>query len=332
VNYRGSFRRLFGNAMSAMLGAIEIYNKPRFPYRDEVFTILLINAWELLLKAIISKNRQSIYYRKKRGEPYRTLSCRDAFWCAANSKLWPRGVELRAVEANIDLLVTYRDNAVHFYNDPSFGSLIYSLAQTSVLNFRDVASSVFGKDIAKEITWRIMPLGITNPIDPIEFMKGATGDRGQGRSRAVQDFLAYLKEKVDALDADGIDTGRLLTVFDVSLQSIKKVSNADIVVGVSSEELAEAIVVSRRVDPNVSHPYRQKELLPRLKRPMTSHGFQAIVYAHSLRDDPKYFWADKAGSVVRWSPDVAKFIDSLSEAEIEEAIAKYAARFSRSSR
>lgn len=57
-----------------MLAAIEIYNKPQITYRDECFSILLINAWELLLKAIISKNKQRLYYPKKKGEPYRTLS------------------------------------------------------------------------------------------------------------------------------------------------------------------------------------------------------------------------------------------------------------------
>jgi hypothetical protein len=28
MNYRGSYRRLLGNAIPAMLGAIELYNKP----------------------------------------------------------------------------------------------------------------------------------------------------------------------------------------------------------------------------------------------------------------------------------------------------------------
>jgi hypothetical protein len=47
VNYRGSYRRLLANSKSAMVGAIEIYNKPRFDYRDEVFVLLLVNAWEM---------------------------------------------------------------------------------------------------------------------------------------------------------------------------------------------------------------------------------------------------------------------------------------------
>ena len=324
MNLRGSYRRLCGNAISAMLGAIEIYNKPRFAYRDEVFSILLINAWELLLKAIVSKSGKSIYYPKRRGEPYRTLSCRTAFKKAADSSLWPPKVERRAVEANIDVLSTYRDNAVHFYNDPAFSIIVYSLAQTSILNFRDVATHVFGKDISDEITWRIMPLGTRNPIDPIEYMSGKTSDGGRRHSKAIQDFLAFLKEQTTALDAEGIDSSRLLTIFDVTLKSVKKVDQADIVAGVTSEELTDSVIVQRRVDPNVSHPYRQKELLPKLKKGITPHTFQAIAFTYDLKDKPEYCWRDKTTGLVKWSPMTIKFVDDLTNAEVTDCLAKLA--------
>ena len=66
MNYCGSYRKLLGNAKSAMMAAIEIYNKPMFGYRDECVVILLLNAWELLLKAILSKNKnQSIIPKRE---------------------------------------------------------------------------------------------------------------------------------------------------------------------------------------------------------------------------------------------------------------------------
>jgi hypothetical protein len=43
--------RFARKAESALLAAIELYNKPDFRYREEAFTILALNAWELLLKA-----------------------------------------------------------------------------------------------------------------------------------------------------------------------------------------------------------------------------------------------------------------------------------------
>ena len=44
---------LLRNSKTAMFAAIEIHNKPVFTYRYEVTTMLVINAWELLLKAYI---------------------------------------------------------------------------------------------------------------------------------------------------------------------------------------------------------------------------------------------------------------------------------------
>ena len=70
MNYRGAARHLSRNAQSAMLAAIEIYNKPAFQYRDECFVILLLNAWELLLKAIVSKRGFDLYRKRRRDPTY----------------------------------------------------------------------------------------------------------------------------------------------------------------------------------------------------------------------------------------------------------------------
>src|SRR5688572_29891588 len=136
MNLKGSFRALRNNSRAAMLAAIEIYNKPQIAYRDECFSILLINSWELLLKAIISKNKQRIFYSKKKEEAYRTLSLRDAL--AKVRDFFPGHIQYEPVAQNINLLETYRNNAIHFYNQPGFGVIIYGLAQTSIVNYKDL--------------------------------------------------------------------------------------------------------------------------------------------------------------------------------------------------
>src|SRR5262245_35650394 len=136
MNYRGSSRKLIGNSISAALAAIEIYNKPRFPYRDEVSVVLLVNAWELLLKAMVSKSKHSLYYPKKRNQPYRSLTLPDAFSRAAKSTLWPSNIDSVPVDLNLDLLQLYRNHVIHFYNEPNFGIVLYSLLQTSIHNYR----------------------------------------------------------------------------------------------------------------------------------------------------------------------------------------------------
>jgi hypothetical protein len=42
---------LVKNSIAAYFAAIEVHNKPNISYRYETVTLLIINAWELLLKA-----------------------------------------------------------------------------------------------------------------------------------------------------------------------------------------------------------------------------------------------------------------------------------------
>lgn len=174
LNLYGSYRALLANSISALTAAIEIYNKPKIEYRDECTVILLVNAWELLLKAILSKKRIRIFYPKRRTEPYRTYSLSDALNKA--TPCFPASVDFHATAKNIELLVDYRDNAVHFYNEPGFGIVVYALAQTAITNFRDLAKALFDKDISEEITLSLLPLALGTPLDPVEFVRTKQAD------------------------------------------------------------------------------------------------------------------------------------------------------------
>jgi hypothetical protein len=213
-----------------MLAAIEVYNKPQIAYRDECCSILLINAWELLLKATISKNKQRIFYPKKRGEPYRTFSLRDALTKARD--FFPNNIQYEPVAQNINILETYRNNAIHFYNQRGFGVIIYGLAQTSIVNYRDLMLSIFNLDIANEMTLSLLPLSFGAQPDPIEFLQKTKTNPPD--NKAVAQFLREISQTTQELEAKDLDTSRFLTVFKVNFQSVKKISSADIVTGVKT--------------------------------------------------------------------------------------------------
>lgn len=325
MNYCGSYRNLIGNSKSALLSAIEIYNKPNFKYRDETFVILLLNAWELLLKAILSRHHKSIYYPKRRKEPYRTLSMQDAFNRA--EPLFTSKVVPLPLRRNLDLLSTYRDNAVHFYNEPGFGSVVYSLAQTSVINFKDLLCEVFGVHLEREITWQLLPLGLEPPIDPIAYLSGKRGATS-GRGLAARQFLTALTEAVKEVDAAGADTGRLLTVFKVNLESVKKIGKADVVVGVNGAPVATGpLVITKTRDPNISHPLRQKVVAAKVGslhgKKISSYVFQAISRRYDFRNKPELCWRAAEGVLTKYSEDVVAFIKRLSKEELESAISEY---------
>ena len=52
---------LLEKSVQAVVSAIEVYNKPDFKYREESFSILMVNAWEILLKTkIVCDNKNDL--------------------------------------------------------------------------------------------------------------------------------------------------------------------------------------------------------------------------------------------------------------------------------
>jgi len=326
MNYRGSYRKLLENSKAAMMAAIEIYNKPSFQYRDECVVILLLNAWELLLKALLSKNKKSIFYAKRRKQPYRTLSWQDAL---TNTKgFFPEDITSLPIQRNLELLGTYRDNAVHFYNAESFGVVLYALAQTCIKNFRDLLEKSFEIRLEDEINWQLLPLGIRPPIDIVSYISSDRDSGGKKKSDAVRQFLSALAEATTEIKNAGEDTGRLLTVFNVRLESVKKIGDADVVVGVKKGEITEGpLAMVKTQDPNVTHPLRRKDIVNKIEtlhdKPFTSFIFDAIVWKYKLKQNPQYCWESTEGILTKYSHDVIVFINRLTIADIEAALKDY---------
>ncbi len=325
MNYRGSYRKLLGNAKAAAIAAIEIYNKPAFHYRDECVVILLLNAWELILKALLSKNGQSIFYLKRRKEPYRTFSCQHAFVKA--EPFLPKTLPALPIRRNLELLSTYRDNAVHFYNATDFGVVIYALAQTSIKNFRDLLHEAFNVKLENEVSWQLLPLGIRPPMDVISYIAGK-GSTDKKQSGAVRQFLSELAAATNEIKADNGDTGRLLTVFHVKLESVKRIGDADIVVGVEKAEGSSGpLAIVKTQDPNITHPLRQKDIIQRIGtlhgKKFNPHVFQAIAWKHDLKTKSQYCWKAQEGVLTKYSHDIFVFLNTLTEADVEAAMKDY---------
>ena len=305
------------------MAAIEIYNKPMFEYRDECTVILLLNAWELLLKALLSKNKKSVFYPKEKNHPYRTLSWQDAL--SKGQTCFPYAIPHLPIQRNLELLGTYRDNAIHFYNAKDFGVVLYALAQTSIVNFRDLLQEAFDVNLAEQISWQLLPIGIRPPIDVISYISGKPG---VSTSTAVRQFLSELSKAVKEVEAGNEDTGRLLSVFDVKLESVRKIGEADVVAAVG-ESAAQGgpLAIVRKQDPNETHPFRQKDILEKIDflqgKKFTPYVFQALVWKYRIKEKPQYCWTASEGVLTRYSGDVIAFVRGLTAADVKAARTDY---------
>ena len=176
---------LSDKAFQIALAAIEAYNKPDSPYREESFTILMVNAWELLLKArILQKNDDCIQSievthtvsgkkKIKKNKSGNSMTI-DVLKAAEIVRQYESNKINMACVKNIQLLSEIRDNAVHFINTPKELSMnVYSIGSATLKNFMFAAKKWFQFDFRKFNIF-LMPLafnslsGVVENIDDSE--------------------------------------------------------------------------------------------------------------------------------------------------------------------
>src|SRR5690242_6358753 len=159
------YRHLCDHSFHMALSAIEVYNKPNFAARDQVFPILMTCAWESLLKAKLLRNsrgRMSVLYvqqggsfkRKKTGE-FITIGVPEAI---------DRLKLPEVVGQNIRRLCDVRDAATHLTAaSRTLPYLVYTLGAASLRNYSKLMRDWFGRNLG-EYDFYILPLGFSYPF------------------------------------------------------------------------------------------------------------------------------------------------------------------------
>lgn len=165
-----------------MISAIEIYNKPNFVYREDIFAILCVNAWELLLKAVLLKenkyNMRSVYAMehklKKDKTPSKVLSpvlsrCgnpRTISLAEVVKRLRVKSIIPFELEQNLCDLIELRDNSIHFANLVPISRIIQELGFATIKNYM---AFIKKNDIEIDLTkynFYLMPLAyIDSKVD-----------------------------------------------------------------------------------------------------------------------------------------------------------------------
>ena len=160
---RSRARQMLDKSISAMLAAIEVYNKPTFEYREEAYSILAVNAWELLLKArilqidnnkiasIIDYEKRhlgngrlstKLYKKKNRTGNDTSIGLFKAFDRLANDYA---DTINPVVKINLEALTEIRDNAVHFLNKEfELRKKVHEVGTANLKNYVNIVRQWFG--------------------------------------------------------------------------------------------------------------------------------------------------------------------------------------------
>lgn len=226
---------LIKNSIAAYFAAIEIHNKPNITYRYETVTLLMMNAWELALKAYIKKyiKTRSIFT----GEGH-TISLDKALVYVAEHRNAVKSNSFTATRKNLEEIEKYRNNIVHFYCE-QLEPCIFMLVARAALNYIDFMKTHFTKDVMEKEGLFIMPLGFKLPFRPEEFLtdkaaKLATTEESKAFIKDIVNVITSLKEA-------GIEESIVLG-FDIYLESVKKASNSDIIAAITTIDKAETTI------------------------------------------------------------------------------------------
>lgn len=208
---------LLDRSIGAMVSAIEVYNKPDFLYREETFSILAINSWELFLKSKWLKENEnkinSLYVYenavKKNGEKSKKRVIKKTrsgshFTHSIDNlakKLIEKGFLNKTVWMNIQLLLEIRDSSIHFYSCSEIFSLrLQEIGIATLKNYVSIARDWFGEKLSK-YNFYLMPISffaIPSSMDSIILNK------------EERNFIEYV-EKIEA-DQDNSSEDFSITV------------------------------------------------------------------------------------------------------------------------
>lgn len=275
--------QLINNSIGALLAAIEIYNKPNFRYRNEIFSILVINAWELLLKAkILSDNDndvKSIYVFDSQGN------------IKTNRNNTPLTVELigainelqlhDTLRENLLTLLEVRDNAIHFFNKPQLDYVVFSLGTAAIKNYQKLASEWFGRKLSQH-NFYILPIGFMHPF------KTFTLAELDMEPEIIQNLLANVALNQEKKSEGGF---HFTCEIEIVLKSAKKVSDStNLTVSVDpSASNAVAIVKTQKLTDKYTLSYDEvfkkiKKDLPYIKQ----SDFNRFIREKKIKEDDKY--------------------------------------------
>ena len=199
-------------AASAVLAAIEIYNKPAVEYREQTFSLLITNAWEILLKARLvqgSGGKLNVIYRRKQGSrQYETLPGTDQKMTVSLRQALGRVPLPNPVEANIRGIATIRNCAAHEgVLSPELRQRVLEFGTASVQNFVKLSADWFGESV--DVPYLL----------PVGFLGRASLAKGI-HPRAQRDLLRALNSI--AHSANGVDGSDYCVTLNVEINLNRK--------------------------------------------------------------------------------------------------------------
>lgn len=315
---KARWRYLQEHSLRSALSAIEIYNKPEFREREQVFAILMVTAWEALLKAKIvhdAKNKlTSIYVRQ--GHRFKTKAGKPKAYLTIGIDAAIAKCALPQVVAdNIAHLVEVRDAAIHLTAESKqLPMLMFTLGAATLKNYARLSREWFNESLS-DVNFHILPLGFEYPFRSIEIVDL------QKEPEEIAEIVRAVGHAQESGTSEG-DGYFLVCELRTELVAASKLLGAPDIVAAVDPGNANAVVVMRAVKPTDKYPYTYHEMLGKVRGALPSVKQQHVtgfINRNQIKGNARYsmfnFTSKKAerrgptkSTLVIYNEDCVRFI------------------------
>jgi hypothetical protein len=265
-------RQILDKSIDAMIAAIEVYNKPSFSYREEAFSILAVNAWELLFKgrilqldsnhlsAIIEYEHrrkadgqisEKLYRKKNRAGNH----CSIGLFKAHSKIINEYGDSIDPIVLkNLEAVTEIRDNAIHFLNkDFEIKKKIHEIGTANLKNYLYLVRQWFGADLSQYQLF----------LMPIAFLQNITSAKGISLNSAERNLLSYVESIESEVDDDVTNDFNLSLDIDIKFRRVAEKEATSVVISNDSDAIK---VKLSEEDIREKYPWDYNILTTRLKK------------------------------------------------------------------
>lgn len=144
---KGKTKTFIESSINCALLAVEIYNKPRAPFRVEGFITHMIMAWTRVLHAYFNHEIGDKFYYKEKGK-FKIVDGERKAW-ELKTCINKYGKLSEPVKTNLDFFIRLRNKIEHRTIDKDeIGLMIFGECQSLLYNFENELIKIFGNEYA----------------------------------------------------------------------------------------------------------------------------------------------------------------------------------------
>jgi len=214
---KGKTKLTLESSIDAALLAVEIYNKPRTPFRVEGFITHMIIAWTRLFHAHFNNTIGSRYYYKNPNGRYQTIDGEKKSW-ELKTCISKHGETDASIKSNLTFFIRLRNKIEHRHIDrDEVGIMIFGECQALLYNYENTLIDFFGEEYALNESLSFS----------IQFSRLRKKSQLQASKKLLSKEIKELKAFIDTYRHSLTDEVFNTQEYSIKLIQVPKISNTN---------------------------------------------------------------------------------------------------------